>query len=64
LRTFHNDGYKIVISGSSSKLLLTEISTELRGRYTHTLMLPFSFPELITQQGIDVKKTEYTAQQG
>jgi len=30
LRTFHNKRYKIIVTGSSSKLLLTEVSTELR----------------------------------
>jgi predicted AAA+ superfamily ATPase len=30
LRTLHNKKYKIIVTGSSSKLLLTEISTELR----------------------------------
>jgi predicted AAA+ superfamily ATPase len=30
LRTFKDSGYKIVVSGSSSQLLLEEVSTELR----------------------------------
>lgn len=61
LRTFHNDWYNIIVSWSSSKLLLTEISTELRWRYSHKLMLPFSFEELIHISGIDIKNIEYTA---
>lgn len=62
LRTFHNEKYKIMVSGSSSKLLLTEIGTELRGRYTHRLMLPFSFQELVKKANIDVKNVEYRAE--
>jgi predicted AAA+ superfamily ATPase len=61
LRSFHNDEYEMVISGSSSKLLLTEISTELRGRYSHKLMLPFSFTELLGYNNLNPKKLEYTS---
>lgn len=52
VRYFHDQWFKIVISGSSSKLLLNEISTELRGRYSHTLVLPFSFKEILVINGI------------
>ncbi|MEW5909534.1 MAG: ATP-binding protein [Thermodesulfobacteriota bacterium] len=48
LRTLHNRGrFRIIISGSNSKLLSSEVSTELRGRYEDILMLPFSFPEYL-----------------
>jgi predicted AAA+ superfamily ATPase len=60
LRTFHNQRYKIIVTGSSSKLLLTEISTELRGRYTHTLILPFSFGEYLTHQEIVPQEIKHT----
>jgi predicted AAA+ superfamily ATPase len=60
LRYFHDQHYEIIVSGSSSKLLLEEISTELRGRYSHRLMLPFSFPELLTYHKLDWKKLEYS----
>jgi predicted AAA+ superfamily ATPase len=60
LRTFHNKGYKIIVTGSSSKLLLTEISTELRGRYSHTLILPFSFSEYLHHRNISLEQVKYT----
>jgi predicted AAA+ superfamily ATPase len=48
LRTLHNRGrYRIIISGSNSKLLEREVATELRGRYTDFLLLPFGFPEFL-----------------
>lgn len=48
LRTLHNRGqFKIIVSGSNSELLGSEIATELRGRYDDTLMLPFSFQEYL-----------------
>jgi predicted AAA+ superfamily ATPase len=48
IRTLHNQRrYRVVVSGSNSELLSTEISTELRGRYRDILMLPFSFKEVL-----------------
>ena len=53
LRTLHNRRrFKIIISGSNSKLLSREVATELRGRYDDILLLPFSFPEYLRYQGI------------
>jgi len=48
LRTFHNRRrYRIVIAGSNSSLLSSEIATELRGRYEDAPLLPFSFRGLL-----------------
>lgn len=53
LRTLHNRGqFKIIISGSNSKLLSGEIATELRGRYEDIIMLPFSFQEYLRSRDI------------
>ncbi len=53
LRTLHNRRrFKIIISGSNSKLLSCEVATELRGRYDDILMLPFSFREYLRYQQI------------
>ncbi len=54
IRYFHDQGYKIVISWSSSKLLLSEVSTELRWRYSHTLVLPFSFKEILSINNVNI----------
>ena len=44
LRTLHNQRkYKIIVSGSNSELLSKEVATELRGRYSDILVLPYSF---------------------
>jgi uncharacterized protein len=64
LRHFHNDGYEIVVTGSSSKLLITEISTELRWRYAHKLMLPFSFAEMLRYHNLDAKQLEHSSASG
>ena len=48
LRTLHDEKkFDIYVTGSSSKLLIKEISTNLRGRYTSKLFLPFSFKEFL-----------------
>jgi predicted AAA+ superfamily ATPase len=60
LRTFKDQGFKIVISWRSSKLLVEEISTELRGRYTHLLVLPFSFKEILVYREFDITNVEYS----
>jgi predicted AAA+ superfamily ATPase len=53
LRTLHNRRrFKIIVSGSNSKLLDREVATELRGRYEDILMLPFSFREYLQFRGI------------
>lgn len=40
-------GFNLVLSGSNSKLLSSELSTHLTGRYSETKMLPFSFNEFL-----------------
>ena len=53
LRTLHNRRrFKIVVSGSNSKLLEQETATELRGRYENIVMLPFSFSEYLAFRNI------------
>ncbi|MEM3061111.1 MAG: AAA family ATPase, partial [Candidatus Bathyarchaeia archaeon] len=46
-RSLYDRGYKIFITGSSSKLLPKEVSTELRGRSLTYILLPFNFREFI-----------------
>ncbi|MFM8830730.1 MAG: ATP-binding protein [Spartobacteria bacterium] len=55
VRTLHNRrAFKILISGSNSKLLSRKLSTELRGRCLELAMLPFSFPEFLRFKKIQV----------
>lgn len=51
VRSLYDRNFKIFITGSSSKLLPKEISTELRGRTLTYLLLPFSFPEFLKTKG-------------
>jgi predicted AAA+ superfamily ATPase len=47
VRSLHDRDYKVFVTGSSSKLLPKEISTELRGRTFTYILLPFSFREFV-----------------
>ena len=49
----------VCVTGSSSKLLSSEIATSLRGRSITTEMYPFSFREFIRYHGVDVTKIRY-----
>jgi predicted AAA+ superfamily ATPase len=56
VRSLHNtNNYFIFISGSSSKLSLREVPTQLRGRYITRLILPLSFKEFLKFKGFEVK---------
>ncbi len=46
------ENVRVVLTGSSSKLLSTEIATMLRGRALMTEIFPFSFAEFMKFQGV------------
>ena len=52
VRRLNDEGYRIYVSGSNSKLLSKEIATALRGRDYPVQVLPFSFREFIRVKGI------------
>lgn len=56
LRRILDRGYKIFVTGSSSKLGLKEIPTELRGRTINYTVLPLSFYEYLHFKGVDIKE--------
>lgn len=58
VRSLHDEGFYVFISGSSSKLLSKEIATSLRGRTISYLLLPFSFKEFlqIKDASLDIQK--------
>lgn len=56
VRRLHDEGYKVFISGSNSKLLSSELATHLTGRYIKTELYPFSFSEYLKLKEIDFKE--------
>ncbi len=66
VRRLHNTKkYKLVVSGSSSKLLSREIATELRGRYKSLFIAPFAFAEFLNLKGYAYSpQVEHSEQKG
>lgn len=62
VRRIYNEGYKIFITGSNSKLLSGELSTHLTGRHKTIELFPFSFAEFLTLKNIPFKNIKTTAQ--
>jgi len=58
IRRIYDEGYKIFITGSNSKLLSSELSTHLTGRYIKVELFPFSFTEYLTFHKIDFLKLD------
>ncbi|MFQ1020772.1 ATP-binding protein [Tardisphaera saccharovorans] len=48
VRRLHDEGFRIFVTGSSSKLLSREIATALAGRQITYLIFPFSFKEFLS----------------
>lgn len=57
-RMYDSKKYKIVITGSSSKLLSKEIATSLVGRNITYTLYPFSFKEFLAAKKIKPKKAD------
>ena len=54
VRRFYDAGFKFFITGSSAKLLSTEIGTKLTGRHVDIVVKPFSFAEFLISKNIKV----------
>lgn len=52
-----NPNWKVVVTGSSSKLLHDNVSTELRGKNISTLLLPLSFKEFLSFNNQEVNSS-------
>lgn len=55
VRRLHDEEYKVILSGSNSKLLSSELATHLTGRYIKTELYPFSFSEYLQLKQINHK---------
>lgn len=58
IRRIFDEGYKIFITGSNAKLLSSEFSTHLTGRYILIEMYPFSFKEILRFHKVDYTKMD------
>jgi len=55
-RVLDSENVQVFLTGSSSKLLASEIATSMRGRAIPYLILPFSFQEFLSAKEMDVEK--------
>jgi predicted AAA+ superfamily ATPase len=55
-RIYDNENCSLFVTGSSSKLLIKEVSAALRGRNISYEIFPLSFIEYLTLKGIEVRK--------
>jgi len=51
-------GYNLIITGSNSNLLSSELSTHLTGRYSSALIFTFSFKEFVKYGGKELTEVE------
>lgn len=59
-RLYDNVSRRIFLTGSNAKMLSKEIATSLRGRSLAFEIMPLSFPEFLSFQGIDYQDTYST----
>ncbi len=52
-RAVEREGIAVYVSGSSSRMMPSEIHTELRGRAWSQEIMPYSFAEFVTSKGFD-----------
>ena len=55
-RIYDSRNFRIFLTGSSSKFLSKDITTSLRGRAINYEFLPFSFKEILSTKGIEIKE--------
>jgi len=56
VRRVHDEGYKVILTGSNAHLLSAELGTRLTGRYLQVTLYPFSFREFLRFKGVETKK--------
>lgn len=54
VRRVHDEGYKVILTGSNAHLLSAELGTRLTGRYLQIELFPFSFREYLRFKGVEV----------
>ena len=66
VRKIYDTGkYRLIVTGSSSELLSSEIATSLAGRNLTYVVYPFSFKEYVVAKGLKINKLQkYSVEKG
>ena len=66
VRKIYDTGkYRLIVTGSSSELLSSEIATSLAGRNLTYVVYPFSFKEYVAAKGLKINKLQkYSVEKG
>ncbi|NLV20204.1 MAG: ATP-binding protein [Bacteroidetes bacterium] len=59
VRKFHNEGLKVIITGSNASLLSKEFGTKLTGRHLNIVLYPFSFREYLVFREIELSENDF-----
>ncbi len=55
----HNEGNKVVVTGSNARMLSKEMGTHLTGRYISVEVYPFSFAEYLQLERIELSQKDF-----
>jgi len=59
VRRLHNEGHKVLITGSNASMLSDELGSRLTGRFIQTTLFPFSFAEYLRFSNIKIDKKDF-----
>lgn len=59
VRRFHNEGLKVIITGSNASLLSREPGTKLTGRHIDIILYPFSFREYLSFRNTGLSENDF-----
>jgi predicted AAA+ superfamily ATPase len=59
IRNLHDQGKKIIITGSNASLLSRELGTKLTGRHINHELFPFSYTEFLSYRGLSNTEESY-----
>ena len=63
-RRLHDEGKKLLITGSNAAMLSQELGTRLTGRYRQIELLPFSFREYLNYNEVNIDAVDSTNNKG
>ncbi|MFH1199462.1 MAG: ATP-binding protein [Candidatus Micrarchaeota archaeon] len=63
VRRLADAGYKVVVTGSNSRMLSREIAQKLGGRFTEIRVFPLDFREFLKFRGMDFQKEHFYSQE-